>query len=311
MASILLLSSCHTNTLVPSTNIITKEVHNPATFTQLNIEGNINVIYTMGTPSIRIVASDNIIPLIKIDVADNTATIQMDRHLFLSFRDVDEPKVYISSPSLVSVNLNGSGDLALDTDIVTENFNMRIAGSGDITSKDITCSNELNCDVSGSGDIKIMGKVYASNVSTIVKGSGDLKIGSLTSPSIKTGIAGSGDMEIAEVKSNKFETYINGSGESKFFKIESDSVIATINGSGDMALAGKANVASYTIMASGEIKAHKLYSNDTKSVIKGSGSISCNAERQLVSEINGSGEVRYTGDPRVSSNGNRQPTQMH
>ncbi|WP_282947012.1 head GIN domain-containing protein [Cellulomonas endometrii] len=114
-------------------------------------------------------------------------------------------------------------------------------------------------------------------------------------------ISGSGDVAGSDVTGGQVRVLIEGSGSIELEGVDADELQAAIEGSGDIELTGDAASVDLGIEGSGEIDAEDLRADEADTSIEGSGDISVHAERRLAVAISGSGTVRYTGDPEVSS----------
>ena len=104
------------------------------------------------------------------------------------------PVVRVSSPDLVGVRLNGSGDFISEGRIDTDRMNVMLRGSGDIRIKDIICDRS-RVDLVGSGDIEI--KRLETQASTIeLVGSGDIDISQHNVAKTDIALRGSGDVNV-------------------------------------------------------------------------------------------------------------------
>jgi hypothetical protein len=124
----------------------------------------------------------------------------------------------VTSPDLVAVRVNGSGDF-ISTDLIdTYNMNITLRGSGDINIDKLLCD---RCDVEliGSGDIDLP-EVEAKETSAVLVGSGDIKMGLSKVADTRLSLKGSGDIKVD-------------------FSEGCRSVDCTVNGSGDIGLSGK------------------------------------------------------------------------
>ena len=90
-------------------------------------------------------------------------------------------------------------------------------------------------------------------------------------------IAGSGDINLIDFKNNNLSLSIDGSGDIKGYG-DVQTLIVKINGSGDMML-------------------KDLKSKTTKITINGSGDAEIWASESISAVINGSGDIKYYGDP--------------
>ena len=122
----------------------------------------------------QIYAPDNVIDLIEIKVINNTLMIKFRDNI--SLLNCDELEIRVSSPSLESASIQGSGDIVLANGIKSTNkdFKLSISGSGDIEGKQIYCAN-LDLSINGSGDIEL-DHIVANHVESKITGSGDITL---------------------------------------------------------------------------------------------------------------------------------------
>jgi hypothetical protein len=114
-------------------------------------------------------------------------------------------------------------------------------------------------------------------------------------------INGSGNVSgQSTFEADEFRAEINGSGKMDL-AIAASHLSTVINGSGSVALSGKAAEHQATISGSGDIRAFDLKSQTASISISGAGDCSLCTSEFLTACISGSGDVIYTGNPRVES----------
>ena len=214
------LVSCH-NTAVISKDYVTEDRLIKG-FEEVEVVGSPNVYYTQADSfSVRVKGPDNFVDNILTEKNGKTLTVRNKGKwgvVNISFRDEDELAVYVTSPDLVAVRVNGSGDF-ISTDLIdTDNMNITLRGSGDINIDKLLCD---RCDVEliGSGDIDLP-EVEAKETSAVLVGSGDIKMGLSKVADTRLSLKGSGDIKVD-------------------FSEGCRSVDCTVNGSGDIGLSGK------------------------------------------------------------------------
>lgn len=115
-------------------------------------------------------------------------------------------------------------------------------------------------------------------------------------------INSSGDVTLNdEIRCDKLTCKINGSGDIEARHLLCNSVAIHVNGSGDVDLAGKAKHAELNVNGSGEIDSEQLLCKTVKATVKGSGDINCYAAEELNTYVWGSGDITYSGNPRVTN----------
>jgi hypothetical protein len=214
------LVSCH-NTAVISKDYVTEDRLIKG-FEEVEVVGSPNVYYTQADSfSVRVKGPDNFVDNILTEKIGKTLTVRNKGKwgvVNISFSDEDELAVYVTSPDLVAVRVNGSGDF-ISTDLIdTDNMNITLRGSGDINIDKLLCD---RCDVEliGSGDIDLP-EVEAKETSAVLVGSGDIKMGLSKVADTRLSLKGSGDIKVD-------------------FSEGCRSVDCTVNGSGDIGLSGK------------------------------------------------------------------------
>jgi hypothetical protein len=166
---------------------VKEEVRPAAGFDAVKIEGLIDVTYTISTtPSVRLQAQQNILPLITVEVAAGQLILSTNR----SFSTSTPIRALISGPSPVAVQVNGSGSF-VGTGLAGAALQLRTAGSGNIKASGSV--DAVNVGVAGSGDVDIVG-IKAKSADIQIRGSGDVH--AYASQSARVAISGSGDVRI-------------------------------------------------------------------------------------------------------------------
>ena len=185
-------------------------------FEEIEISGSPRVCYTQADSfSVRVKGTKTGIENILTDVDGKTLTIRNRGKISLvniSFSDDDALTVYVTSPDLTAIRLNGSGDFESDSRIDTDRLDIVLRGSGDIDIKDVICD---RCEVEliGSGDINVT-NMEAIETSASLVGSGDLNLGLMRVKDTWLSLKGSGDIE-ADFREDcgSLECELRGSGD--------------------------------------------------------------------------------------------------
>jgi hypothetical protein len=94
------------------------------------------------------------------------------------------------------------------------------------------------------------------------------------------------------------EFTVNGSAEGNINKISNQKLDLVVHGSSKLNMEGKSNNLNISIHGSSKIDATTLVSENSKIEINGSGNIHVNATNSIDVHINGSGTVKYKGEPK-------------
>lgn len=201
--------------------------------------------------------------------------------------------------------------------------NTRVKGDGNITTKTVSTSNYSGVKVVGSMDVHLEkgteGNISVTTDSNIheyveieVDGNSlEIRIKKNTSVNTKHGIhvtvpfqeiseillVGSGDIDTKNtISGNELELSIVGSGDIKL-DVDVSEIDAKITGSGDMILSGKTGDLEVKISGSGDFEGKMLSAKNADTFISGSGDAEVNVKNNLKARVNGSGDIRYTGNP--------------
>lgn len=102
---------------------------------------------------------------------------------------------------------------------------------------------------------------------------------------------------------NLNEVQINGSGDIWVNDIDNNNFSTQINGSGDIFITGSTYEFDAVVNGSGDIHAFPLITQEAKIHVRGSGDVEIHVEKNLQATVDGSGDIKYTGNPKnVSKN---------
>jgi Putative auto-transporter adhesin, head GIN domain len=161
----------------------------------------------------------------------------------------------------------------------------------------LAMKNVEGISIMGSGDI-VADTLRTPQLDALISGSGDMKFKTLRADNLKLRINGSGDISADAVIAKIAESSVRGSGDIKVSSLKTDSMKISIDGSGDIAASGIADTLEARISGSGDIRARSLLARDVTVRISSSGGAEVNATETLKATVNGSGEVRYVGNPK-------------
>ncbi len=96
----------------------------------------------------------------------------------------------------------------------------------------------------------------------------------------------------------ELEVGIDGSGNINLSNIEYDAIEVDLDGSGNIDIAGEAEEAEIELNGSGNINLINCNTVNAEVELDGSGDVSLNVTSRIVAELNGSGDIRYKGNPK-------------
>lgn len=213
-------------------------------FKGIETRNGIKIVYTVGD-TVTICAKGR-------DIAVNNLSVVVGKDSILHITDIedgrisskvtmlnfswDECTLYITGPSLSTLNINGSADFE---------------------SKSTFVSDEMSINVSGAGDIDIEG-IIARNFSSIANGAADIDIKALKADNAMFRISGAGDIDVnlIDVKYTKFQTSGAGDIDADFKDCGTADVF--VSGAGDIELSGNLRQLNQNISGAGDIDVSDL-----------------------------------------------------
>ncbi len=154
-------------------------------------------------------------------------------------------------------------------------------------------------NIAGSGEVHLPDGLDTGDLQLSVAGSGDLTGRGIQCDGLQATVAGSGDLHLADIRCVQATASVAGSGDLSLKDILCHSVEASVAGSGDLVLSGTTDRANYHVSGSGDLSASKLKAQQVEASVAGSGDITCHATDYLKANTAGSGEIGYSGNPRL------------
>jgi hypothetical protein len=175
--------------------------------------------------SIHIEAQSNIHEILSIKVVNNELQIGYTKNCgSIKHENI---KIYISIPTINSIQLSGSGNVKTTNEFQTNSLDLRISGSGSITAA-VQSQSFVNGRISGSGDLYLSGNAISENFK--ISGSGNLRSFALNSLISDIEISGSGNADV--YAENELSASISGSGDVRY---QGNPIVnSSISGSGNV-----------------------------------------------------------------------------
>lgn len=136
-------------------------------------------------------------------------------------------EIHLVMKNVEGLDVSGSGTIASESKIVTDEIELEISGSGSIIIDQLE-ANEIESEISGSGKIVLKGTKTVDEFEFEISGSGKIYAFDLTANKVSGDISGSGKVEITALE--RLETDISGSG--KVYYKGNPVINAEISGSG-------------------------------------------------------------------------------
>lgn len=173
--------------------------------------------------SVIVETDDNLIDLLQTEVVNNELKIGFNTYKHVS---PTRCNIFITTTTLNSLKISGSGSIYGKNTIITDNFKTKISGSGTIELG--LSAGTVQSIISGSGNITFTGKAYSYSIS--VSGSGNCSAINMETDISNVTIKGSGK---CQVNANKnLDVVIKGSGSVQY--TGNPQVNSKISGSGKL-----------------------------------------------------------------------------
>mgnify|MGYP000662193098 CR=1 FL=1 len=208
-------------------------------FERIRLQGSPDIKYTQGKAwSVRVKAPKSMMKNVQTRLEGNCLVVSVKSgklfHLN-SLKDLDVT-VYVTSPDLIGVEIQGSGDFESKSHVDTDNLDIRVKGSGDVSFEDVICD-RVTVSLVGSGDVDI--KHVVTQYSSVE-------------------LVGSGDVKISQHKAKESKLELKGSGDIKLANQQCGIISCRLAGSGDITLTGTVRRLDKVTLGSGEIKTKGL-----------------------------------------------------
>lgn len=228
VVSVLLLGLCSCyhlddcgGTVIGSGRVMEEQRH-VGSFDNVQVHGSATLFFRKGAVQpVRIVAEDNILPIIDTRVQGDTLVVDF-METFTANRGVE---IYVTMPEVRGFETTGSCNVYGEAPFRTDNLTLRIGGSG-------VMQMEVEADgiysyIEGSGKLIMLGKTQFHRVR--IAGSGVIDALGLTTVDYDIRIDGSGECRI--FVSGRLDAHIAGSG-SIYYQGNPSEINSSVAGSG-------------------------------------------------------------------------------
>ncbi len=212
-ALLALVVFCAVTPMVAGNNNEVREKRNVPRFERVMLKGSPTIKYKQGNQcSVEVKAAKNIIKNVITKVEGNKLVVNVKSSNWLfNIGTDDDVVVYVTSPDLIGVELQGSGNFESKGCLDTDNLDIEVKGSGDLVFNDIICD-RIRASLVGSGDLDLE-KVIALYSNVELVGSGDMKIRQQKVKQTKVELKGSGDIMLSMVDCGAVDCNLLGSGD--------------------------------------------------------------------------------------------------
>ncbi|MEO5673403.1 MAG: head GIN domain-containing protein [Chitinophagales bacterium] len=186
------------------------------------------------------------------DIADDIITEVHGGELNISsshcIRGNSPITIFITTPDLNGVHMDGSGDMYVTGNVEAEAFDVTLGGSGNIHISDSIIAPVMSVGLSGSGNIDLW--AFCNTMNSTISGSGNITMNG-AADSHTSSTSGSGNIHAYGLITSTTNVSISGSGSEELFVNELLDV--TISGSGNVYYKGDATVTTHISGSGGVI----------------------------------------------------------
>lgn len=206
-------------------SIVTKSVE-VGPFDSIVAKGKFDVKYIPGDQSVKVCGPENSVKKFKVEVTEGVLTIESAKTSFIKGENL---VVYISTPSLASIRIEGAGDFKADRGIVSENLNLNVSGAGNIEVKSLEVE-DVKLSINGAGDIEVKG-ADCKSIDVVVNGAGDVSLEGVECKSFTANMNGAGSVAVAG-QALEGNLVLNGAGSIDVSNFKCGNLNSKINGLG-------------------------------------------------------------------------------
>lgn len=241
-----------TQTIKGSGTLSTKEI-SIDDYDQIETVGSVELNYQQleEQPYLQITVDENLLEYLDIHVKNRTLYIQPTKNeKSLNSYIISPTKftVNTNSKQIRSIELAGSGNINLLSDIRSDILEFDLIGSGKVFSEKTINVGILGIDLAGSGNISLQGKAQTCNID--IAGSGTVSLKG-NAEICKIDIAGSGKMPSPNLSVKHLRCDVAGSGNVEIDVIES--IKCDIAGSGTIIYTGNPSSVKQDVTGSGKL----------------------------------------------------------
>lgn len=165
-------------------------------FDKITVNIPCDVYFTQGdTTSVMIVGQQETVNKVDIDNRDGGLNIGGKHSLgILDFFGNGKLAIHITSPDLVGVVLNGSGDFTARGNIDSDTLEIGVYGSGDMNFDNVICD-KMTTTLRGTGNITV-GRLECASSSIDLAGTGDITVNHRYVEATDVNLRGTGDVDV-------------------------------------------------------------------------------------------------------------------
>jgi len=195
-------------------------------FTSVDCSLPCEIEYVSGEPSFKITATQDVLDHLVAAVSENTLKICLDKTKIFNMGNI---KVWISSPKLKEITINGSIDFKALNGIVTDTFDATLNGASELNIKGLS-ANDAVVSANGAASMEI-DSASCKHLEVSLNGAGDCDLKNVDCGTLDLTVNGAGGCDVdGHVKQANLT--VNGVGGIDARKLNADAMNSAVNGIG-------------------------------------------------------------------------------
>lgn len=212
LLAVITLNACSFNSK-PKYGLETTSVRHVRPFNRIEIKGACDVKFTQGDKfEVKVVGAEQLVDLLSTQFKGETLAINVKEpsKIVRWSRGYESPVVYVTSPDLIGIHMEGAGDFEVAGIVDTDTLNVFLKGMGDVELSNVICD-EFHTTLLGMGDVDVK-SLTAQHSSIHLKGVGDVDVHFVNSGSASCTLEGVGDIKLSGAL-KRLQKTIRGTGD--------------------------------------------------------------------------------------------------
>lgn len=144
-------------------------------FTSIAIKGGVSLEYVQDDSlKVKVTASREKMKHFKIEQEGDKIILDSE-YIDGNESSGEDVKVFIQSPDIHNINVDGAADIRMKKPIKVDNLNIVIDGAGAVSLDDICATNQLTIETNGAAAAKVNAN-HCGTINAIINGTGAIKI---------------------------------------------------------------------------------------------------------------------------------------
>jgi len=230
-------------------------------FDALDVSGLADVVFVQNErTSVVVEGNEKMLEKYIYEVKNGTLVVEPSKKIKVSVKSHPHIRVYVSAPSVKSIELGGAGNMELKGDVrLAADLDLQLSGAGNVRAGVLKC-HKLSIGVSGAGYIDAS-QIDCDGADIDLSGAGNVNIDSLKSSNdVAADLHGAGNMDV-DVACRNLSVDLSGAAKADV-KANCDYIDASLSGVGSIKLSGRTKRIKRSVSDMGKIRTGDLVVGD-------------------------------------------------